>query len=143
MTKININRTKVTDIWDAIVSISAQETTPGQTLSNWIFILSITSKPLTELLFASDSFSLCIVGLLSNKSDPSQPFKSSTNLINQFLFKSNIRYFNYVSNYIENKMKIICNILKGTRYNLTFTKQSWKWSLFRLAAIRGSVFNSL
>ena len=53
--------------------ISAQETVAGQAVSNAVFMLSTTPKPLTELLFGGASFSLCMVAELFNKSDPSHP----------------------------------------------------------------------
>lgn len=54
--------------------ISAQETTPGHDFSSAALMLSTTSNPLVELAFEIESFSVMMDELLSNKSDPSQPW---------------------------------------------------------------------
>jgi len=69
-----IYNTSETDASDAMARISAQETMPGQALSNAVFMSSTTPKPLTELLFGAASFSLAMVSLLFNKIDPSHPY---------------------------------------------------------------------
>jgi len=61
----------------ATASMSAQDTTPGQTFSTSDFALSMISNPLTELTLGSALFSLSIVGLSSNKIDASQPCQLS------------------------------------------------------------------
>ena len=60
----------------ASARVSAQETVCGHAFSSSDFISSITSNPLAEFLLAFDLFSLIMVPLLSNNSDPSQPCKS-------------------------------------------------------------------
>lgn len=70
--------TKLTDCSEAMARISAQETMPGQALSRAAFMASTTSKPLAELLFAIENFSLSMLvslATLSSKIDPSQPYK--------------------------------------------------------------------
>jgi len=54
-----------------MVRISAHETTPLHALSTAVFILSITSNPLTELILGRADFSLSAPP--SNNIDPSQP----------------------------------------------------------------------
>jgi hypothetical protein len=76
-----IYNTSETDASDAMARISAQETMPGQALSNAVFMSSTTPKPLTELLFGPASFSLSMVSVLFNKIDPSHPY----NKVNMFL----------------------------------------------------------
>lgn len=55
------------------VKISAQETTPGQTFSTFFFMLSIMSKPRTDLLLGAAVCSPVNVGVSSKRIDPSQP----------------------------------------------------------------------
>jgi len=56
--------------------MSAHETIPAQAFSTWLFMLSINSKPLAELLLGLAYFSLVKVVELSNRMDPSQPCKN-------------------------------------------------------------------
>lgn len=58
------------------VKMSAQETVDGQAFSTSAFMLSITSKPLTELLFGNALFSLMISLESSSSSDASHPLAS-------------------------------------------------------------------
>jgi hypothetical protein len=58
-----------------IARTSAHETTPGHAASTADFIWSITSNPLTELLFGLAVFSPVKVDVSSNSIDPSQPWK--------------------------------------------------------------------
>ena len=53
--------------------MSAQETVAGHSLSRAALMASTTSKPLTELRFGLESFSLTMLPLLSNRIDPSHP----------------------------------------------------------------------
>lgn len=64
---------KLTEASAARARISAHETTPGQAFSTAVLMLSTTLKPRIELLFGTAPFSLTMVELLSNKTDPSQP----------------------------------------------------------------------
>jgi hypothetical protein len=54
----------------AMASISAQDTTPGHSLSTAFLISSTTSNPLAELLLEMEIFS---PSRASNSIDPSQP----------------------------------------------------------------------
>ena len=65
--------TKETEIWDAMVRISAQETTPGQTFSSAVLMSSTTEYPSAEFIFGFASFSLTMPSALSSNIDPSQP----------------------------------------------------------------------
>jgi len=56
-----------------MAKISAHETTPGHRFSTLDLMLSITSKPLTELLLAAAVFSPKNDGVSSSSNDPSQP----------------------------------------------------------------------
>jgi len=59
----------------AAATISEQETTPGQAVSNWVLMLSITSKPLREFTFAPADFSPVKLEVSSNRTDASHPCK--------------------------------------------------------------------
>lgn len=62
-----------------MAKISAQDTTPGHNFSTLDLIASITSKPLTELLFGAAVFSPLKVEVSSSSNDPSQPcFQTGT-----------------------------------------------------------------
>ena len=54
----------------AMANISAQDTTPGHSLSTVLLISSTTSNPLAELLLEMEIFS---PSRASNSIDPSQP----------------------------------------------------------------------
>lgn len=69
-----------------MASISAQETTAGQTCSTADLIWSITSNPLAELLFGLAVFSPVNVGVSSNSIDASQPY--NYNKTNQYMFET-------------------------------------------------------
>lgn len=73
----------------ATATISAQETTPGHSFSTSDLASSMTSYPLTELLFCRAFFSLVIEGLSSSKIDASQPCKHKRALRYKLLFKMN------------------------------------------------------
>lgn len=59
----------------AMITISAQETTPGQALSNASLISSITSYDLNEFIFDNANFSPSMFGVSSSNNEPSQPYK--------------------------------------------------------------------
>lgn len=69
----NAVRTATTESLAAIAKISAQETTPGQALSNCDLIVSITSNPLIELAFGPAVFSPVKSAVSSSRIDASQP----------------------------------------------------------------------
>lgn len=58
----------------ATARISEQETIPGQAVSNWVLMSSITSKPLREFTFAPADFSPVKLEVSSNKTDASHPY---------------------------------------------------------------------
>ncbi|CAA6673054.1 unnamed protein product [Spirodela intermedia] len=58
--------------------MSAQETVLGHSLSSAALISSTTSNPLMELRLGLESFSLTMLGLLSSRTDASQPFIKKT-----------------------------------------------------------------
>lgn len=66
----NEKLTKTTESLAAMVNISAHETTPLHWFSTAVFMESITSYPLAELLLASENFSLSVP---SNRIDASHP----------------------------------------------------------------------
>lgn len=53
--------------------ISAQDTTPGHELSNWVLMVSITSNPLNDPEFVGAVFSPVKFAVSSNNTDASQP----------------------------------------------------------------------
>lgn len=65
--------TMTTESLAAIAKMSAHDATPGQAFSTAVFILSMTSKPLAEFLFAFEFFSPVKVAVSSRSTDPSQP----------------------------------------------------------------------
>ena len=71
--EIALIHTRIEDISDARVRISAQETTPGQACSTAVLMSFTTSKPLRELLFGRACCSLSMVAVLFNKTDASHP----------------------------------------------------------------------
>uniref|UniRef100_A0A7C8ZLU4 Uncharacterized protein n=1 Tax=Opuntia streptacantha TaxID=393608 RepID=A0A7C8ZLU4_OPUST len=64
---------KATASLAAMTMISAQETTPGHASSSANLISSTTSNDLNEFILDRASFSPTIVGVSSNKTDPSHP----------------------------------------------------------------------
>lgn len=62
---------------DASARMSAHETVWGQASSRAALTRSITSKPLAEFLFARTSFSETKSVVLSNRIDPSHPYRHS------------------------------------------------------------------
>ena len=73
--------TATTESLAATATISAHETTPGHELSNWDLMVSMTSNPLTELLFGAAVFSPVKLDVSSNNIDASQPCISDQILI--------------------------------------------------------------
>lgn len=71
--------TRRTESRALIATMSAHETTPGQSFSTLNLILSITSNPLTELLLGPAVFSPLKEDVSSNNMDPSQPYKTIIN----------------------------------------------------------------
>jgi hypothetical protein len=79
-TRINICQQKINKRFEltmttdqsraSIASISAQDSTPGHSLSTALLISSTTSNPLAELLLEMEIFS---PSCASNSIDPSQP----------------------------------------------------------------------
>ena len=63
----------------AMARMSAQETTPGQTLSTADLMASITSKPLTEPLLGVAIFSPWKLAVSSSSNDASQPYRINEN----------------------------------------------------------------
>lgn len=70
--------TVTTESRAAMAKISAQETTPGHTLSTWDFMLSITFRPLMEFLLGPAVCSPVNEEVSSRRSDASQPWDSLT-----------------------------------------------------------------
>lgn len=68
-----------TESREAMAKISAHETTLGHAASTLDLIASITSKPLTELLFAAAVFSPLKDDVSSSSIDPSQPCSNTVN----------------------------------------------------------------
>lgn len=62
--------TRRTESREAIINMSAQDTTPLHALSTAVLMASTASNPLAELRLGPANFSL---SLPSNKTDPSQP----------------------------------------------------------------------
>jgi hypothetical protein len=62
----------------AMVRMSAQETTPGQTFSTADLTASMTSKPLTEALLGVAIFSPWKLDVSSSSNDASQPYTMTT-----------------------------------------------------------------
>lgn len=58
---------------EAMARISAHETVCGHAASSAALMVSITGKPLTELIFALENFSEVIVSVLFSRTDPSHP----------------------------------------------------------------------
>lgn len=76
--------------------MSAQDTTGRpQALSTSHLILSITSNPLTELLFGPANFSLVKLGVESRRMEPSQP------CIQQHIFYTSISKNSSVNRFLE------------------------------------------
>lgn len=67
--------TATTESRAAAATISAQETIPGQAVSNCVLMVSITSKPLSEFTFAPADFSPVKLEVSSNRTDASHPYK--------------------------------------------------------------------
>lgn len=65
--------TITTESLAAIAKTSAHETTPGQAFSTAVFIWSITSNPLRELLLGSAVFSPVKLEVSSSRTDASHP----------------------------------------------------------------------
>ena len=86
--------TKRTESRAARASISAQETTPLHSSSTALLIVSITSKPLAEFKFPAPSFSLSSP---SNRTDPSQPYRSNLETITLW---QNIGHIQHLRNQI-------------------------------------------
>jgi len=78
-----IKLTATTESRAATATISAQETTPGQTASTLVLMSSITSKPLKEFTFAPADFSPVKLEVSSNRTEASHPCTSCV-LTNQF-----------------------------------------------------------
>lgn len=72
--------TRRTESRALMATMSAHETTPGQSFSTLDLILSITSNPLTELLLGPAVFSPLKEDVSSNNMDPSQPYKTNISL---------------------------------------------------------------
>lgn len=67
--------------------MSAQETVAGQAFSNASLMLSITSNDLSEPMFESESFSPNIVGVSSNNTEPSHPYKHTCITLGYLILK--------------------------------------------------------
>ena len=78
--------TRTTESRAAMVTISAQDTTPLQTASNRVLMLSITSYPLTEFAFGPAVFSPVNDEVSSNSIDPSHPFKETNDTYVTYIF---------------------------------------------------------
>ena len=66
--------TSIAESRDAMARMSAHETVRGHASSRAALMESITSKPLIELMLATENFSETIPGALSSRSDPSHPY---------------------------------------------------------------------
>lgn len=69
----DVKCTSTAESRDVMARISAQETVFGQAHSSILLMVSMTSKPLAELLLPPMFFSVTIPGASSNKIDPSHP----------------------------------------------------------------------
>ena len=136
---INIYITRTTESRAAIARISAQDTVCGHSFSSALLISSITSYPLTELLFGNAPFSLTMLPLSSSSIDASHPCHTKYTFYCEEIF-----------------LRTICITIKKTlspvnsykyyqwyqsplqKNTMAWTKQSWKWSLSKDAAIRAS-----
>lgn len=76
-----------------MIMMSAQETVAGQAFSNASLMLSITSNDLREPMFESESFSPNSVGVSSNNTEPSHPYKTH-----------NIRLYDSKDDFFKNLM---------------------------------------
>lgn len=72
--------TRTTASLAAMIRISAQETTPGQTPSKVSLASSITSYDLNEFIFDKDNFSPSMFDVSSSNNEPSHPYKIQENL---------------------------------------------------------------
>lgn len=70
---VNYELTITTESRAAMAMISAQETTPGHTLSTCDFMLSITFRPLMEFLLGTAVCSPVKEEVSSRRTDASQP----------------------------------------------------------------------
>jgi len=101
--------TKATESRAAIVTISAQETVCGQTVSSVSLIASSTLKPRMELLLGTANFSDSNVVLLSSNNDASQP--CGRNHIS--------RYLNYM--FIDLRLKLnLAPVVQNLHISLSF-----------------------
>ena len=136
---INIYITRTTESRAAIVRISAQDTVLGHAFSSSLFISSITSNPLAEFLFGPDPFSLTMLPLSSSSIDWSHPCHTKYTFYCEEIFLRTICI----------TIKKTLSPVNSTKYyqwdqsplqknTITWTKQSWKWSLSKDAAIRAS-----
>jgi len=71
-------QTSATASLEAIIMISAQETTPGQAFSTASLTSSTTSNDLSEFMFERANFSPSMVGVSSSNIEASHPFTNST-----------------------------------------------------------------
>lgn len=71
--------TRKTASLEAMMMISAQETTAGQAASRASLSSSITSNDLNEFIFDKPSFSPSIVGVSSSNTEPSHPYTKHNN----------------------------------------------------------------
>lgn len=77
-TKVHRGRTLTRTVASlaAMIKMSAQETTPGQTFSTAFLALSITSYDLSEFILDKESFSPSMFGVSSSSSEASHPYKA-------------------------------------------------------------------
>lgn len=114
-------RTRATASLEAMIMMSAQETTPGQSFSSACLTWSTTLYDLSEFIFERAIFSPSIVAVSSSNIDPSHPF---TNQI-QIQIKSNSIQFKSIQ------------LLAPT-----FTKQSWNWKRMTEATLLASLIRA-
>lgn len=107
--------------------ISAQETVPGQALSNASLTSSTTSYDLSELIFERDNFSPSIVGVSSSNIEASQPCQDFINNSSSARQETSYHYYCYCYKRIG-----FCEVV-------TLTKQSWNWNRMTEAPLLGSL----
>ena len=81
--------TATTESLAATVTMSAHDTTPGHIFSNWDLMVSITSNPISELLFGKAVFSPVKFAVSSKRTDASHPYYKK---ITQTCYFSDAKY---------------------------------------------------
>ena len=116
--------TATTESLAATVTMSAHDTTPGHIFSNWDLMVSITSNPLSELLFGKAVFSPVKFAVSSKRTDASHPYyKKLLKLVIFLMLNIPVIYIFHI-HYKEN-VKVTINFTiknKKNPYNMIVTK---------------------